>query len=330
MMHTKILATASFFPKLRRSNFDLEKTVETSHDWIVARTGIHARRVASADANETNSQLAFAAAQQALADAQISPDQIDFILYCTVSPDHIMPNTASILQHKLQAVNAAALDISAACSGFLYGLAIADAWIRLGIYKKILLVGSEVLSPMVNWEDRNTCILFGDGAGVALLGPANPHDSSRIYSSHLHANGSLADYFDVPAGGSSLPLSASVLANKQQFMRMKGKEIYKTAVRMLTDSVNEALSANQLTIDDIQWFIPHQANLRIIEAVAERLKFPMEKVILNLQEYGNTSAATVPTALDQAIRANKIKRGDLVVSAVFGAGVTYGSTIFRY
>ena len=327
---SKILATGSAFPAQRVSNTDLAKRVETTDEWIMERTGIRARRIADPAKGETNSELALTASRQALERAGVSPADLDFILYATVSPDRIMPNTACVLQEKLGAKRSGALDISAACSGFVYGVSIADAFIRMGQYKNVLVVGSEILSTIVNWDDRGTCILFGDGAGVALLGRAADSDRSQIFSSHLYADGSLGDLFHLPAGGSNLPTSHDTVEQKLHFMQMKGREIYKVAVRMLADCATEALEKNGFTIADLDWFIPHQANLRIIEAVAKRLGIPMEKVVMNIEEFANTSAATVPTAFDQAIVSGRVKRGDLVLFDVFGAGITYGSTLLRY
>jgi len=332
MHRSKILATGSAFPRKRVTNDDLAKQVETSDDWITERTGIRARRIANVQEGETNSALAHQATLKALESASLTPYDIDCILFATVSPDRIMPNTACALQEKLGAKRAAALDISAACSGFVYGLSIADAFIRTGQFKTVLVVGSEILSPMVNWKDRGTCILFGDGAGVALIGRADVTDvqSSQIFSTHLYADGMLKDILYVPGGGTSLPLTHEGLDEGMQYMQMKGREIFKVAVRMLADTAIEALEKNGMTIQDVDWFIPHQANMRIIEAVAKRLDFPLSKVILNIEEYGNTSAATVPTALDEAIISGKVKRGDLILISVFGAGLTYGSALVRY
>lgn len=327
---SKILATGSAFPAKRVTNNDLAKRVETNDEWIMERTGIRARRVADLSKGETNSKFAAEASKIALNKAGLTANDIDLILFATVSPDHIMPNTACIVQELLGAKRAAALDISAACSGFVYGLSIADSFIRTGQFKTVLVIGAEVLSTMVNWDDRGTCILFGDGAGAALIGRANPNEKSQILSTHLYADGWLKDLLHNPAGGSAMPVSHDVIDKNLQMIHMKGKEIYKVAVRMLADCSAEALRANNLSLADVDWIVPHQANLRIIEAVAKRLDFPMEKVILNIEEFGNTSSATVPTALDEAVTKGRIKRGDLVLLTVFGAGLTYGSALLRY
>lgn len=330
MHRTKILSTGSAFPARRVTNAEIAKTVDTTDEWIKERTGIAARRVADISKGETNSELAFRASKVALQKAGLSPNDIECILFATVSPDHIMPSTACVLQEKLGTKRAAALDISAACSGFVYGLSIADAFIKTGQFKNILLVGSEVFTSMVNWQDRGTCILFGDGAGVALLGRTPDNEKSCVYSTHLYADGWLKDYFIVPAGGSAIPLTHEVLDQNLQYVQMKGREIFKVAVKMLADCTMEALEKNGFTLKDLDWMVPHQANVRILEAVAKRLGFPIHKVIMNMAEYGNTSAATVPTALHDGVTDGRIKRGDLVMFNVFGAGLTYGSSLIRF
>lgn len=327
---SKILATGSAFPARRVSNNEIAERVETSDEWIFERTGIRARRVADPKLGETTSEFGFRAAKMALSRAQLSPNDIDLILFATVTPDHSMPNTACIIQEKLGCKRAGALDLSAACSGFVYGLSVADAFIRMGQFKNILLLGGEVLSSIVNWDDRGTCILFGDGAGSAIITRAEPGEKSELISHHLYADGWSKDLLHVPAGGSAMPLTPEIVEQKLHMVHMKGKEIFKVAVKMLADCATEALEKNGYTVEDLDWFVPHQANLRIIEAVARRLDLPMSKVILNIEEFANTSAGTVPTAFDEAVTSGKIKRGDLVLFDVFGAGITYGSSLFRY
>jgi 3-oxoacyl-[acyl-carrier-protein] synthase-3 len=330
MIYSKILATGSAFPKKRLTNKDLEKIVETSDEWITERTGIKARRIANIGEGETNTQLAYEATCKALEKANLKPNDLDAIIYCTVSADHPIPSAACLLQKKLNCREIPAFDLAAACSGFVYGLQVADSFIRSGLYENVLVVGSEVLSPLINWQDRTICILFGDGAGCAIVSKSNPNEKSKIISTHLHADGKLDSLFFMEAGGSSLRITEEILKTDKHYMKMKGKEIFKEAVRTLADCAIEALEANNLTIEQIDWLIPHQANHRIIEAVAKRLQLPLEKVIINIDEYGNTSAATVPTALDQAIEQGRIKRGDLVLLDVFGAGLTYGSALLYF
>lgn len=330
MSTLKILGTGVNYPERRVTNDDLAKTIDTNDAWIVERSGIHARRIADPKKDETPSALGTRAATIALGEAKTTPEEIDLILVATGTPDYLMPNTACMIREKLGAIKAGALDIAAACSGFLYGLSIADAMIRSGVQKKILLIGAENLSTIVDWTDRTTCILFGDGAGAFVLGAAGPEDKSKVYSSHLYADGSLAELLYIPGGGSAKPISQEVLNQNENLVKMKGKEIFKSAVRMLSDAALDALNKNNVSAPEVDWFVPHQANLRIIEAVAKRMGIPMEKVITNLDEYGNTSAATIPTAFDQGVRQGKIKRGDLVLLDVFGGGATYGSALLRY
>ena len=325
---TVLSGTGSYLPEAVLTNFDLEKMVDTHHDWIVERTGIHRRHIAAP--HEATSDLAYQASRRALEAAGLTPGDLDMILLATVSPDQIMPNTACVLQRKLGAPKIMAVDLSAACSGFVYGLAIADQFIKTGVYKNILVVGTEVLSRMVDYTDRTTCILFGDGAGAAIASRARDDQPGDIFSVHLHADGQLGDLFELPGGGSVHPPSHEMLDQKLQFVRMKGQEIFKHAVRTMSQCCQEALDANQATKNDIDWVIPHQANFRILDAVAKHFGLPMEKVIVNLQETGNTSAASVPIALDQAIRAGKIQRGHKLMLAAFGAGITSGSIYLQY
>ena len=325
---SRLAGTGSFLPEQRLSNHDLEKMVETNDQWIVERTGIRWRRMAPEGIN--TSDLALEASRLALRESRLEPSDIDFILVATATPDHVMPNTASLLQHKLGARECGALDISAACSGFVYGLSIADQFIRSGMYQNILLVGAEVLHRVVNYKDRETCILFGDGAGAAVIRRAQADETSRIYSSHLRADGSISDLISIPAGGSAIPFSQKVLDEGSQYVRMKGREIFKAAVRTMSQCCEEALNANHMRPDDVAWIIPHQANLRIIEAVAKHFGIPMEKVVVEIEDTANTSAATVIIALDRAIRDGRIRRGQNLLLTAFGAGITSGSVLMRY
>lgn len=328
---SRIIGTGAAFPETRRTNADLSKLVDTNDEWIRERTGIQERRVSRrGDPSEYNSSLGFRAAQSALEMAGKTAADIDAIVYATCSPDTLVPSTACWLQQKLGAKRAWAMDVNAACSGFVYGATVADKFLSTGSAKTILVVGAEVLNPFVDWTDRTSCILFGDGAGAMVLERVAGDSPQRILSSHLQSDGSLWEVFHLPAGGSNQEVTAEVIEARDHKMKMKGKEIFKVAVKTLADFAVQALEANNMTTNDLDWLVPHQANLRIIEAVAKRLDFPMEKVIVNIERYGNTSAATVPTAFDEAVRSGKIKPGQTVLFDVFGAGLTYGSLLLRW
>ncbi len=332
----RITGTGSAFPKNRVSNSSIVKKlaklgIETSEEWILERTGIYERRISDVEnPKEQNSSLAFSAAQKALDMAGKSPEDIDQIIYATCSPDTPLPSSACWLQHKLGAFRAWGMDINAACSGFIYGLATAEKFIRSGQVITSLVVGAEVLNPILNWEDRNSCILFGDGAGAAIVEQTHEDSARQILSSHLLSDGSLWELLYVPAGGSNMEVTPERYAKKLHKLKMKGKEIFKVAVKTLADFALHALKKNQMTTDDLDWFVPHQANRRIIEAVANRLELPMEKILVNVDRFGNTSAATIPTVLDEANRDGRIKKGQTVLLAAFGAGLTYGSILMRW
>ncbi len=332
----QITGTGSAFPQNRVTNDDIAAKlarvdVNTDDAWIRERTGICERRLSKPeDTNEHNSSLGTAAARNALEMAGKTPEDIDQIIYATCSPDTLIPSTACWLQHKIGAKQAWAMDINAACSGFVYALATAEQFIRSGQTQTALVVGAEVLSPFLNWEDRTSCILFGDGAGAAVVERVPAATPQRILSTHLHSDGDLWNLFFIPAGGSNLTVTPERYAQHQHTMKMNGKEIFKVAVRTLADFAKRALKANDLEITDLDWFVPHQANRRIIEAVAKRLAYPLEKVLMNVERYGNTSAATVPSALDEAVRDGRIKKGQTVLLDTFGAGLTYGSILLRW
>ncbi len=332
----RITGTGSAFPKNRVSNSSIVKKlaklgIETSEEWILERTGIYERRISDVEnPKERNSSLAFSAAQKALDMAGKSPEDIDQIIYATCSPDTPLPSSACWLQHKLGAFRAWGMDINAACSGFIYGLATAEKFIRSGQVITSLVVGAEVLNPILNWEDRNSCILFGDGAGAAIVEQTHEDSARQILSSHLLSDGSLWELLYVPAGGSNMEVTPERYAKKLHKLKMKGKEIFKVAVKTLADFALHALKKNQMTTNDLDWFVPHQANRRIIEAVANRLELPMEKILVNVDRFGNTSAATIPTVLDEANRDGRIKKGQTVLLAAFGAGLTYGSMLIRW
>ncbi|WP_413574452.1 beta-ketoacyl-ACP synthase III [Bdellovibrio sp. HCB290] len=328
MYRSRVAGIGSYLPEKILSNFDLEKMVETSNQWIVERTGIERRHIAAE--GEGTSDLCLRAAQKALADANLTAQDIDMIIVGTVTGDRQMPSTACYVQSKLGCRNIVAFDLNAACSGFLYSVSIADQFIRTGMYKNVLVLGAEVLSRFVNFKDRETCILFGDGAGAWVLQRAEEGDRNVIASSHLHADGDLAELLTLPGGGSLMPQSQFVLDNNLHYVSMKGREIFKNAVRTMALCCKEALEANDMSPDKVDWIVPHQANKRIVEAVADQFKFPMERVILYLHETGNTSSASIPLAFDWAVQNGKIKRGQTILLTAFGAGLTSGSVLLRY
>ncbi|MFN3739653.1 MAG: beta-ketoacyl-ACP synthase III [Thermodesulfovibrionales bacterium] len=324
-MLSRIISTGSYMPEKVLTNHDLEKMVDTSDDWITERTGIKERRICKPD--QAASDLACEAAKRALKRAQLKVEKIDLIIVATVSGDMPLPSTACLLQKKLGATNAAAMDINAACSGFIYGLSVADAFIKSGKYKKILLVGAEVLSKFTDWQDRTTCVLLGDGAGAAVLAP----DHGRgILSVDIYSDGRLWDLLHIPAGGSAMPASKETIEKRLHYVKMKGNETFKVAVRTLENLVIETLKKNNLKPSQLSLLIPHQANLRIIKATAERLGLPMERVVVNLTRYGNTSAASIPVALDEAIDEGRIKEGDYIMLEAFGGGLTWGSALIKW
>lgn len=326
---SRISGTGSFLPPGELSNLDLEKLTDTNNEWILERTGIASRHIA--DPNTATSDLALAAAEQALRAAGLTAQDLDAILVGTATPDHSLPSTACILQAKLGCRSIMALDISAACSGFIYGLSIADQFIRTGMYRNILVIGAETLSKIVNYKDRQTCILFGDGAGAVVVSRTSAEPgASAVLSTHLHASGENRDMLSVPAGGSRIPITQEALQEGLQYIHMRGREVFKLAVRTIADRCTEALAANGMSVQDIDWFVIHQANQRIIEAVADVLKIAQEKLVMNIKTIGNTSAASVPIAFDQWVKSSQIQRGQHVLMAAFGAGMTSGSALVRY
>lgn len=326
LYRSRITGTGHYLPEKRLTNADLEKMVETSDQWIRERTGIHSRRIAE---NEATSDLALKASKMALAAAKLDPKDLDMILVATVTPDEIMPNTACHLQRKLGARDCMALDISAACTGFVYGISIADQFIKTGVYRNILIVGGDVLHHLVNYNDRDTCILFGDGAGAAVLSRSDEGDSD-ILALDLRADGYLGDLFVLPAGGSAMPITHKVLDEGGQYVRMKGREIFKHAVRTMSDCCSSVLKATGIAPEAVSWVIPHQANIRIIEAVAKHFGIGMDKVIVEIEDMGNTSAATIIVSMDRAIRDGRIRRGQYILLTAFGAGITSGAVLLRY
>jgi 3-oxoacyl-[acyl-carrier-protein] synthase III len=325
---SKIIGTGHYLPEKILTNADLEKMVDTNDQWIVERTGIQRRHLAAPE--QATTDLALIAARNALEAAKTGPEELDMIIFCTVTGDQPLPSSSCILQAALGARHVMSFDLAAACSGFVYGLTVADQFIRTGIYKKILVVGAETLHRYVNYKDRETCILFGDGAGAMVVARAEEGDKSAILSSHCHADGSLGDLFVLLGGGSRRPMSHEVIDKGQNFVSMKGREIFKNAVRTMTLCCQEALDANNMKNDQVDWLIPHQANLRILQSVAHYFEIPNERVLVNVHETGNTSAATIPILFDQAVRDGRIKRGQNILLTAFGAGLTSGSLMMRY
>lgn len=321
----KIAGTGSHMPDKILTNADLEKIVQTSDEWITTRTGIKQRHIA--DENTASSDLAIAAGRKALADAGIAPEQLDAIIVATITPDMPFPSTACFVQKGLGAVNAAAFDVGAACAGFIYGLTVAKALIESGTYKYVLLVGAETLSKITDWKDRNTCVLFGDGAGAMVL--MRTDEPTHILSTYTGADGRHDTLLYVPGGGSRHPATPDTIQNSLHCIKMEGKEVFKVAVTKMAEAAHKALEIAGLKAEDIALFIPHQANLRIIEAIEKRLDVPPEKVFVNLQKYGNMSSATVIVAFDEARREGRIKTGDLVELVAFGGGFTWGAVIVR-
>lgn len=324
-MRARIAGTGSYVPERVLTNADLERMVATSDTWIVERTGIRERRIAAP--GEACSDLGTKAAERALAAAGVAAADLDLILVATCTGDSPLPSTACLIQQRLGAVRAAACDLSAACCGFVYALAVGDAYVKTG-FRHVLIVGAEVMSMITDWTDRGTCILFGDGAGAVVLSPSE--GERGILSSHLHSDGNLWDLICVPGGGSRMPPSEKMLAEGLQYIKMKGNETFKVAVKTLEEAAREALSANHLSVDDLDLYVPHQANVRIIKAVAGRLGLPMEKVVLNMDRYGNTSAASIPLALDEAVGEGRLKDGSLVMIEAFGSGLTWASAVIRW
>ncbi len=328
LFKTRISGTGSYLPKKVLTNQDLEKIVDTNDQWITERTGIKQRHIAGDD--EITSDLALNAARRAIEAAGLTATDIDMILVATVTPDQQMPSTACILQAKLGARTVMAFDINAACSGFLYGTTIADQFIKAGLYKHVLVVGVEILSRFINYQDRETCILFGDAAGAMVFSRAETGSDSHILSTIIQADGTLAELLQLTAGGSRNPIAKVNREKGEHWMSMKGREIFKNAVRTMVQTCQDALKNTGMTIDEVNWLIPHQANLRIIEAVASYFGLPLERAIVNVQNTGNTSAATIPVAFDQAVRDGRIQRGNNVLLTAFGAGLTSGSVLLRY
>jgi 3-oxoacyl-[acyl-carrier-protein] synthase-3 len=328
LRQVKIAGTGCYLPEKRLTNADLEKLVETNDEWIVQRTGMRERRVAAAD--EATSDLCVNAARRALENAQMRPEDIDMIIVATATPDTVFPSTACRVQHRIGAREVPSFDLSAACSGFIFALSMARTQIASGVMNNILIIGGEVLTRFTDYTDRGTCILFGDGAGAAILTPADDDSPSHILDTHMASNGAEGDMMIIRGGGSRNPPSAEMLAQKQNYIVIQGRAVYAQAVSKIVRLVGESLDRCGLKREDIDKIIPHQMNMRIIESAAKRLEIPMEKIFVNLDKYGNTSAATVPIALDEANRQGAIKRGDLISLVAFGGGLTWASALLRW
>lgn len=321
-----ITGTGHALPTSVLTNADLERMVDTTDEWIVTRTGIRERRVARPD--EYTSTFASAAARQALEMAQLEADELDMIICATVCPDMMLPATACLVQSQLKARRAAAYDIAAACSGFLYGLTLAEGVIKSGHCRKVLLIGAELLSRYVDYTDRSTCVIFGDGAGAAVVEATE--EPRGILAARIQSDGDLAEYLYTPGGGTRYPASQDTVNRRLHYIKMRGNELFKVAVRSLTEISRQVLDEVKMSPNDIDLFVPHQANQRITEAVAERLGLNPAKVYSNIDRIGNTSSASIPIGLDECVRAGRIRPGDLVLMASFGAGVTYGAVVMRW
>ena len=321
-----ILGTGSYVPEKILTNHDLEKLVQTSDEWITSRTGMKERHIS--DENTATSDISIEAAKKALDDAKLSPSDIDCILVATITPDMFFPSTACFVQRNLGIKDAAAFDILAACSGFIYGLSVAKSYIESGLYKNILLIGAETLSKVTDWQDRNTCVLFGDGAGAMVLG-RNESDSSNILSITLGSDGNYEKLLYLPGGGSRNPTTSKTVEDRLQYIKMEGKETFKIAVTKMVESAKKALDLAGKKCEDIKLIIPHQANKRIIDAIAKRMDVVQDKVYINVHKYGNMSAATTIVALDEARRSGIVKTGDLVELVAFGGGFTWGAAVIK-
>ena len=321
-----IVGTGSYVPERVLTNKDLERMVDTTDEWIVSRTGMKERRIAAPD--QATSDLATEAARRALADAGVKADDVDLLIVATITPDFPFPNTACLVQHKIGARRASCMGLEAACSGFLYAVETARHFIATGAANTALVIGAETMTSILDWKDRSTCVIFGDGAGAVVL---QARGAPRgIISTVLGADGSLSELLLVPAGGSRRPATAATVDQRLHFLKMSGREVFRHAVTCMTRAAKEALSRAGMTTADVRWVIPHQANMRIIQAIGERLAVPPEKLVINVEKYGNTSAASVGLAMDEAARDGRLQKGDVVLSLVFGGGFTWGATLLEW
>ena len=322
-----IKGTGSYTPTTIKTNDDLAEFVDTSEEWIFTRTGIKERRFATE--GENTSHMGTEASRRALSNAGIIASDVDLVIVATITPDMPFPSTACLIQTQLGVSNAVCMDIEAACSGFLYIMEVAASLIKTGRYQNALIVGTEKLSSILDWEDRTTCVLFGDGAGAAVLGPSD-RPQTGLLDFKLGADGANGEVLFMPGGGSANPATGASIDNRLHFLKMRGKEVFKLAVKVMEQAAKEILKQNGLNSDQLACVIPHQANLRIIELLSSRLEIPMDRFYLNLEKYGNTSAASIPIALDEAFRDGRINSGDLVLLVAFGAGLTWGATLVRW
>ena len=325
MQKAGILGLGCYLPPKKLTNSDLAKIVETSDEWITSRTGIRERRIASKEV--ATSDLGVEAARLAIKDAGLSPEDIDLIITATITPDMAFPATSCIIQDKIGAKNAACFDINAACSGFVFTMVIAQQFVNSGLYDHVLVIGAEKLTSIVDWKDRSTCVLFGDGAGACVVGKS---EDRVIVSSFMGADGSGGHLLSVPAGGSRLPTTEDTVKDRLHFLKMGGNEVFKIAVRIMVEAATNAIKKAGLGLDDISLFIPHQANMRILLAVAKRLGVSQDKIFMNIEKYGNMSAASTAVALVEAAQENKIKKGEHVVLVAFGGGLTYGASVIKW
>ena len=323
----KIAGTGSYTPEKILTNDDLSKIVDTNDEWILTRTGISERHIARDD--EFTSDMAAAAASNALEAANTKPEDLELIIVATLTPDKIFPNTASIVQKKINSPKAACFSIEAGCTGFVYALEIAAGMIGSGLYKNALIIGAEKLSSVVDWSDRTTCVLFGDGAGAAIL-KATAHEDNTYLGSDLGSNGEQHDILHIPAGGCAMPINEENMNDASRTLQMNGKEVFKHAINGMAASAKAALEKAKIDLEEIDWVVAHQANKRIISAVGQKLNIPEEKVYINVNRFGNTSAASVPLAFDEMIRNDMIKRGDKVLFVAFGGGLTWGASVIQY
>lgn len=325
-LRTRIRGLGAYVPEKVLTNFDLEKMVETTDDWIRTRTGIVTRRIA--DKGQAASDIALPACREALQNAGITAQDLDLIIVATITPDSFFPSTACNIQFKLGASKCAAFDMAAACSGFPYALSTAAAFVNSGMYKNVLVVGSEVLSRFIDWKDRSTCVLFGDGAGAAVVSPSE--DGSGIIHSIMGADGSMGDLLKIPGGGSAIPPTEDSIRERKHFLQMQGSDVFKVAVRTMDTAVRDLVSQADLQLSDIKILIPHQANMRILQAVAERLEMPLDRVFINVDKYGNMSSASTVVALYEAVKHGRIQKGDYAALVAFGGGLTWASTLIKW